>query len=158
MEFNELISLQKTRKKPQEGDIFALCPKDGLFCFGKVIKTRVESRDSFINGMNLIYVYDLFSTSMELSQPLEDMNILFAEIVNNQLWLKGFAKNIVNHAVTPEELDKDLAFWDIIRKKYVNLYGDETDHIPEIKGTFGLGSYGSVGRQIRKILEERSVS
>lgn len=57
MSFNYLISMKKSRKKPQEGDVFVLQPIKDVFYYGKVIQTNLKSVDSFINGMTLIYIY-----------------------------------------------------------------------------------------------------
>ncbi|MCM1124246.1 MAG: hypothetical protein NC416_16815 [Eubacterium sp.] len=57
LSFNYLISMKKSAKKPQEGDVFVLQPINDVFYYGKVIQTNLKSVDSFINGMTLIYIY-----------------------------------------------------------------------------------------------------
>jgi len=157
MEFKELIPLKKTNKRPKAGDIFALCPQKDLYCFGKVIQTNIESNDSFMRGMNLIYIYDFFSHTMDLPENLESQKLLIVEVVNHQLWRKGFAENIYYSEVSEEDLTKDIAFWNVVKKEYVTIKGNRTDHIPQIKGIFGLGSFGSIGRQLKKILSNRII-
>jgi hypothetical protein len=157
MDFDLLKVLQKSNKKPKEGQIFVLEPKENLFCFGRVIKTNVESRDSFVNGMYLIFIYDYFSDTEEMPEDLLRKDILIVEVINAQLWRKGFAKNIAEIPVTKEEINADYGFWDILREYYVNLKGDYIEVIPKYKGTYGLGSYGSIGRQLNRIIVERGI-
>ena len=56
MAFKELITMKKSLKHPEEGDVFVLQPQKNLFYFGKVIRANLKSTDSFINGMTLIYM------------------------------------------------------------------------------------------------------
>ena len=56
--FTELISMNQSRKYPKEGDIFLVQPLPNVYYYGKVIQTQIKSRDSLVNGMNLIFVYD----------------------------------------------------------------------------------------------------
>ena len=57
--FKDLIVIEKSGKIPKEGDIFILQPLKGKFYCGKVIKTNIKSRDSFVNGMVLVYIYNM---------------------------------------------------------------------------------------------------
>lgn len=157
MKFTDLIQMKKSNFLPKEGDVFILKPKENLYCFGRVIQTKVNSKDSFINGMNLIYIYDFFSKTKDLPEMLEKKDILIVEVVNHQLWRKGFAETIGYSKVTNEDLENDIAFWNIMKKEYVNINGDRFDHVPKYAGMFGLGSYGSIGRQIQKILGDRGI-
>lgn len=158
MNFNELLVLKRTRKKPKEGDIFVLNPKKDLYCYGKVIETEVKSKDSFVNGMYLIYIYDLLSHTKELNDDLNVDNLMFPPmVVNTQLWLKGYAETISNSAVSDKERNLEYGFWHTAKKIYVNLNGDRIDNIPQLVSIFGLGSYGAVGREIHKVLEQRGL-
>ena len=155
MGFDLLIELKKTNKKPKAGDVFVLKPRDNIYCFGKVIITGVESRDSFVNGMNLIFIYDYFSATEEVPSDIENNDILLVHVVNHQLWRKGYAKNVAFSEVTEKEINEDYGFWDICKKEYVNLMKDRINRIPKYKGIFGLGSYGIVGKDLNRILNDR---
>ena len=158
MRENNLILLKKDRKKPKEGDLFVLEPSEGLYCFGKVIISNVESKDSFINGMYLIYIYDIFSEEKQVPQELDPDKLMFAPVVvNTQLWLKGFAETITNIAVTEKEKNLEYGFWHVGKEIYVDIHGDRLGYIPKISGIFGLGSYGIIGKEIHKAMERRKV-
>ena len=155
MSFDLLIVQEKSNKKPKKGDVFVLNPGQGVFCFGKVVKTNVVSRDSFVNGMNLVFIYDYFSQTDKMPEDLESLEILSVQVINNQLWRKGFAKNIAVSEVTERDTNTDYGFWDTVNQVYVDLSGSPMDHIPKYKGIYGLGSYGSIGKEIHKALAGR---
>ncbi|XEC95216.1 hypothetical protein AB6A23_01140 [Paenibacillus tarimensis] len=48
--FNKLIPMKKSRKKPQEGDIFVLQPVENTFYFGKVIESDIVSKNKNFEG------------------------------------------------------------------------------------------------------------
>lgn len=152
MSFDLLIVQEKSNKKPEQGDVFVLNPGQGIFCFGKVIKTNVVSKDSFVNGMNLVFIYDYFSGTDKMPTDLESLEILSVQVINNQLWRKGYAKNIAVSEVTEHDTNTDYGFWNMIHKVYVDLSGNPLNHIPKYKGVYGLGSYGSIGKEIHKVL------
>lgn len=155
MSFDLLIVQEKSNKKPKKGDVFVLNPGQGVFCFGKVVKTNVVSRDSFVNGMNLVFIYDYFSQTDKIPTDLESLEILSVQVINNQLWRKGFAKNTAVSEVTERDTNTDYGFWDTVNQVYVDLSGSPMDHIPKYKGIYGLGSYGSIGKEIHKALTGR---
>jgi hypothetical protein len=43
----QMIQMNKSRKKSCIGDVFVLQPIQGIFYYGKVIKTDLRSYDSF---------------------------------------------------------------------------------------------------------------
>ena len=154
-EFEHLISMKKSRKKPQEGDIFVLQPIEGVFYFGKVIQTNVESVDSFVNGMTLIYVYQYSSDSKEIPDALENEELLIPPVVvNHQPWTRGYFETIGNVRVSEKERNVDFAFWDVLRGKYVDITTGQAivlKHEPKYRSIFGLGSYGVVGKEVHKV-------
>ncbi len=151
---NELIVLKKSNRKPVQGDLFALSPQKGIYCFGKVIRTEVESKDSFVNGMNLIYIYNFLSNTIIPPEDICNQPLGYIGIVNEQLWKKGFAQNVSFSDVTSKELHEDIAFWDITHKEYVDIAGEKYNKVPKYSGIYGLGSYGIVGKEIQKLLLE----
>ena len=102
--------------------MFVLQPVIGKFYFGKVIQTDLKSLDSFINGMTLIYIYNYCSIEKEIPLELEKEELLIAPIiVNNQPWLKGYFETIGNKQVLENEKTIDFAFWDTLKKEYVDI-------------------------------------
>lgn len=154
--FEYLISMRKSRKKPQEGDVFVLQPIEGEFYFGKVIQTNLKSIDSFVNGMTLIYVYQYSSNNKELPGTLENEELLIPPVVvNNRPWTMGYFETIGNVGVSESERNVDFAFWDVLREKYVDFTTKEEmvlKHEPKYRSILGLGSYGVIGKEVHKAL------
>lgn len=153
MAFNDLIAMRKSLKNPQEGDVFVLQPMKDTFYFGKVIQTNVQSTDSFINGMVLIYIYECWSFEKKVPQGLESKKFLIAPmVVNYQPWRKGYFETIGNIGVLPNEKNIEFAFWNVLKDKYVDISGKEVDYKPLISGIYGLASYGAVGKEVQKAI------
>lgn len=155
MAFNELIAMKRTKNNPSEGDVFVIQPKEGLYYYGKVIITNLKSRDSFINGMTLIYIYNKVSSEKVFQKNLEEADLLIAPIiVNNQPWQKGYFETVGKTKVSEKEKNLNYGFWDMLKKKYVNYNGDELLKEPRYWTHFGLGSYGIVGKEVQKALNK----
>ncbi len=151
----QMIQMNRSRKKPCIGDMFILQPILGIFYYGKVIKTDLQSYDSFIRGMFLIFIYDYCSTQKEIVYDLETNNLLIApQIVNKQPWLKGYFETIGNVEVTSQENNMDLGFWDVLRERYVDINGNPLDVLPRVRSVYGLGSYGIVSKEVYKALKK----
>lgn len=154
MEFNDLIAMKRTTKKPKEGDVFVLQPRKDIFYFGKVIETAVKSIDSFVNGMPLIYIYQYWSYEKIIPQDLDKQKFLIApEVVNYLPWRKGYFETIGNIKVSQNEKNVEFAFWDVARHKYVDISGKEVKNKPLICGIFGLASYRGIGNEVQKAIK-----
>ena len=150
----QLIQMKKSRKKPCTGDIFVVQPFPDKYYYGKVIQTDLQSTDSFINGMFLIYIYDYCSTDKKIENNLDKNKLLIAPmIVNKQPWLKGYFETIGNVAVTDDEKNIDFGFWHILKKEFLDINGHSLDSEPQYHSIFGLGSYGAIAKEIYKVLD-----
>ncbi|MBE6754655.1 MAG: hypothetical protein E7559_09980 [Ruminococcaceae bacterium] len=149
----QLIAMHKSRKKPCVGDVFVLQPFSGTFYFGKVIQSDLQSDDSFIRGMFLVYIYDYSSTKKEIVTDFENSDFLIAPmIINTQPWLKGYFETIGNIPVTVQERNVEYGFWDVIKKHYVDIKGNVLDSPPKYHSIYGLGSYGIITKEVFKAL------
>lgn len=154
MAFRELIAMKKSLKKPQEGDVFVLQPQKKIFYCGKVIQTNLESTDSFIKGMTLIYIYDRFCSEKVVPYDLDEEELLIAPIVvNNQPWIKGYFETVDNVPVSEREKNLEFGFWDVLTKKYLDIRGMKIGKKPKYCSIYGLGSYGVVGKEVQKAIK-----
>ena len=156
MAFRELIEKKKSLKSPQKGDVFILQPQKNVFYFGKVIQTDLESADSFIKGMTLIYIYDSACSEKVIPQHFDECELLIAPIiVNNQPWIKGYFETLDNISVSERERDLEFGFWDLLTQKYVDIHGKKIGKKPKYCSIYGLGSYGIVGEEVQKAIESK---
>lgn len=54
-----------------------------------------------------------------------------------------------------KERNLEFAFWDVLREEYVDICGKVVKNRPEYCGVYGLGSYGSVGKEVQRALKKR---
>lgn len=155
MEFtDELIRMKKSRKKPKQGDIFIIQPKDSLYFYGKVIRTNIYSNDPMINGMNLVYIYNKPTKEIVMPTFLNLNELLIApNIVNFTGWSQGYFVTIGNLQVTKEELELKYGFYNVIARKYVNEEGKELNYKPTIWTDYGVGGYGIVANDVKQALK-----
>ena len=73
-----------------------------------------------------------------MTKRIEDHDLLPVELVNNQLWKKGYAENIAFSEVTHAEETEDFAFWDLLRNEYVDVHGNLINRIPKYKVVYGF--------------------
>ncbi|KNF08186.1 hypothetical protein CLPU_9c00820 [Gottschalkia purinilytica] len=150
-----LIKMEPSRKKPKKGDVFVIQPVKDIYFFGVVIKTNiVNPEDGFINGWNLIFIYNCPSKSIEIPNDLMKNELLNPpDIVNNQGWLKGYFKTIGNISINEDDIIKDYGFQFLEKELYFTEEGKRLKRRPKICGSYGLGSYGSVSTETKKALE-----
>ena len=154
MEFDLLIKMESSRKRRKEGEVFVIQPFAKSFYYGKVIRTKIPSKNLMVEGMNLIFIYKNHSNKMDIPKELNSNELLIPpQIINNQGWLKGYFQTIDIQSVSEEERNIDFGFWDIKIKDYVNEEGTRLNHIPAIYEDFGVGSYGSVGYSVKKVFD-----
>ena len=155
----KFVLMKKSRKKPCVGDVFVLQPYEEKYYFGKVIQTNLESTDSFVKGMNLIYIYDFCSNEKKMVDDFDSKELLISPmVVNNQPWIKGYFETIGSNAVTMREQNIDFGFWDVIREKYVDINRKELDKQPTYCSIFGLGSYGAVEKEFYKAIDKMQIT
>ena len=154
--FTELISMNQSRKYPKEGDIFLVQPLQNVYYYGKVIQTQIKSRDSLVNGMNLIFVYDKSTDNKNIPDNLSDCDFLISPVIINKLpWSRGYFETISNLCVTERERKMPFGFWNTLRKTFVNAEGITLTFKPQYWSDYGLASYAVVGEKIQAALNKK---
>ena len=153
MEFSDLISMSMSRKYPKEGDIFLVQPLHNVYYYGKVIQTQIRSRNSCVNGMNLIFIYDESSDTKDIPDDLSHCNFLISPVIINKLpWSRGYFETIGNICVTEYERKIPFGFWNFQSKTFVNAEGVPLTYKPKYWSDYGLASYAVVGEKIQDAL------
>ena len=151
----DLIKLQPSRKKPKEGDVFIISPKEDVFLFGLVVKAQMALNDPIMNGGHLIFIFNYFSRKKEITENLLSHDLIIApQIVNNQGWLKGYFETIGTISINNQDIEKNYGFWDIVTKQYVDELGKPLPSEPNMFSDYGLGSYGSVSMALKEKLDK----
>ena len=98
----QLIPIKRSNQVPKKGDIFVVQPIENIYYYGKVICEKNNGKYELIKDFPLIYIYNNYSTKIELPDKLTD--ILVAPIITNYgPWTKGYFYTIGNIPITDEE-------------------------------------------------------
>ena len=155
-ECTDLIAMKKSRKTPRQGDVFVVRPFQDTFYYGKVIQTNIHSKQSFVNGMFLIFIYDKMSITPQIPCNLDTSNLLIAPTIVNRLgWSRGYFETICNFPITERERNVSFGFWDFLKKCFVDVEGNVLNRKPDYYTDYGLGNYLVVGEEIQVALQKR---
>lgn len=156
--FTELIPLTLSRKRLREGDVFLLQPLPGTFYCGKIVRLKVASRDSFVNGMSLIYIYDRRVPGRGVPADLDAAPLLIPPVVINRLpWSRGYFETVGNLPVTERERRLSFGFRDAARKRFVDAGGRPLAKEPLYWTDYGLAGYAVVGMLVQRALAARGL-
>ncbi len=129
------------RKKPVNGDIFAVQLRDGRFLFGRVVRADLPRDRAPMPGSYLVYVYDFLSESKAPPARLTPDRLLIPPTFTNRLpWTKGYFETIDNRAISRADLVAKHCFrrW---TGDYVDEDGSKLPAPIEPCGEWGLTSY-----------------
>ena len=146
--------MNKSGKHPKEGDIFLVQPLMNMYYYGKVIQTQIQSKDSFVNGMNLIFIYNKYTTDQSIPEDLNDAGFLIPPIIINNLpWSRGYFQTIGTAPVTEREKSMSYGFWSFLKKSFVDVQGVPLAYRPQYWSDYGLASYAVIGEKIQTALK-----
>jgi hypothetical protein len=147
--------MKTSRKKPKNGDIFVVQPNSKVYYYGHVIETNIQSKNPFINGMCLVFIYN-YKTNELLLPGIKDLErnglLIPPVVVNYRGWTKGYYFTIGNLPSEQIKTKYDYGFWSTITRRYYSLTGEELKHRPQYRDIYGLSSYGYIGRTIHRLL------
>ena len=143
--------LTKSRKRPKPGDIFVFQMPDGLFRYGRVIRT-----DAVIGGFpncTLIYIYSATSATKLPVPKLTKEQLLVPPIgTNRQPWLRGYFETIECRPFDHDDVLKTHCFESPTFKKYFDDQGRTLDDRCEPCGTYALDSYRTIDDAVSRAL------
>ncbi len=152
----QLRVIKRIKKGPIEGDVFILSPREGIYFYGKVLKANIQhiSKDIFINGKNLIFVFKNKSREISIENYNSDYNNLLIEpaIVDKSYWSRGYFYTISNEKVTDFERNLDYGFYSIGKQIYYKENGDVIDHEPILLGTNGIATIFGIASEVEREL------
>lgn len=152
----QLKVIKKTKNKPKEGDIFLVSPREGIYYYGRVLKTEIKhiTNDTFIHGKNLVFIFKNKTKTLDISnysQNYEEL-LIGPEIVDATYWTKGFFYTIANIPIDNNEKELDYGFYSIGKGKFFKEDGYELKHQPSFLGTYGIATITGIARNIEKEL------
>mgnify|MGYP000201325179 CR=1 FL=1 len=143
-----LIVLKKSNKKIQDGDVFVVSFKEGIYFWGKVIEAYINHpTDNWMNGCCVIFIFKCKSKTKDIKEFKPDYNNLLTEpnIVTPDYWKKGLIETVGNIPLTEEEKTLDYGFFDgdFIGEggTFKKANGELLDHMPKISAIYGIKTY-----------------
>ncbi|WBW98143.1 Imm26 family immunity protein [Oceanirhabdus sp. W0125-5] len=148
--------IKKTKNPPNEGDIFLVSPREGVYFYGRVLKSDINhiTKDTFIHGKSVVVIFKSKTNSIDMANyfPNYDDLLIGPEIVDSTYWSKGFFFTIANLPIDQKEKQLDYGFYSIGKGKYFKENGIEIDHKPIILGTYGIATITGIARNVEKEL------
>jgi len=146
--------LKPTKVKPKEGDIFVLEPVKGTYYFGRIIIGAIKSKFALMNGMPLIYIYNIAKDNKDYDDIVFNKeNLLLPPIITNYSpWIHGYFETVGNKPVNKDDVLKQHCFHRDLVNEYVNESGDKLWRKHEPCGKYGLASYKGIDWEISKKL------
>jgi hypothetical protein len=130
---------------PQEGDLFALSPRSGVFLFGRVVSTEA-SAGSALTGLNLIYIYDVQRSTADPpgDDELSPSRLLVPPLMTNRLpWSRGYFETLDRRRLSPRDLLETHCFQDS-RGRWFDENGRELPEPIDPVGQRGVHSFRTI--------------
>lgn len=137
-----LVVLQKSRRRPAPGDLFAMKLGRGPFLFGRVIRTDADA-GGFPNA-NLIYIYRFQSAKKAVHEDLSRDHLLLPPVMTNNLpWSRGYFEHLGNRPLEAQDRLPRHCFRDD-RGWYFDETGKRLPGPLDPVGEWGLHSYRTI--------------
>lgn len=131
--------------------MFAFQMPDGLFRFGRVIRT--DTRVGGVPGAILIYLYTASSQDIAAVPSLRKDELLAPPMaIDRDPWLDGYFQTIGHQPLDDSDILDVHCFWSPVRSRYLDADGNKLPHRIEPCGFFGLGNSYAVNRVVSEAL------
>lgn len=139
--------LRRSRRQPQEGDIFVYKMKGRPYGFGRVI--RLNTRLGWFGAVTLIYVYDVFSEDKNTVPALSPRRLLIPPLgTNRRPWTMGYFETVETRPLTRKDVLSVHCFKDLTCGCYRDEYGKVLSRRSNPCGDFALDSFRTIDAQI----------
>lgn len=155
----QLRVIKKARPKINVGDIFVVCPREGIYFYGRVLKTNIKTidGDTFVDGKQTVYIHKCKSNQISIDnyKPNYDDLLIRPSIVDISYWSKGFFYTVGNLPLTDVEKTLDYGFYKFgipgIRDGwFCTEEGNKLNHQPRIKGIYGIATINGISAEFEK--------
>jgi hypothetical protein len=125
------------------------------YLFGHVV--RIDAKIGGFPNCVLLYIYEARSSSPEKIPELSKEALLLPPRgTNHQGWLKGVFRTIRNDALRKDQIFSIHCFYDDLKDRYVNEYGENLRKRLEPCGDAWMDSYLTIGESIFLALSQKS--
>lgn len=145
--------LKRSRKEPQEGDIFVYKMKGQPYRYGRVI--RMHTKIGGFTDVILLYFYRAFSDEKISIPKLDKHKLLLAPLgTNRRPWTMGYFETVEHRPLAMDDILSTHCFKDdtYIKCKYRDEYGQELEHKKNPCGLDALHSFRTIDARISDAL------
>ncbi|HBT95593.1 MAG TPA: hypothetical protein DEB24_05685 [Coriobacteriia bacterium] len=153
---DELVFIKKKRPKIEEGDVFVVQPRKGLYYYGRVLKAHVDvrfHRNENYKWRDSVVVCIYRSRTKDLS--LRDFNPTYENLLVRPRYLtsksfnSGYLFVLGNVPLTDEEKQLDYGFFSTTFWIMTDVYGNLIETTPRFIGMSALGNFGALARELK---------
>ena len=142
----QLKLLKRKRKYPEIGDIFRLMPPNNQYLYGIVVNNHIKN----INTVEQIVIM-IFETKEKLIDAcnrkiLPDDLFIPSKIITKLYWTNGYFETI--DKIENFQCNADYGFYTGSRDMFLDEYGTEMDHQPQIVSLFGITTNIGIARAV----------
>jgi len=152
----QLKVIKRVRRKPVEGDIFVLSPREGVYFYGRVLKASIShvSINSFTHGKHLVFIFRCQSKEINIDafNPNYEEILIRPAIVDDSYWSRGYFFTIGNEPINDEERGLDIGFYNVMTGKFFTESGVEMDHRPKFLGIEGIATIIGIAMEVNEEL------
>lgn len=140
--------LRRSRKKPCEGDIFAIFYAS-RFIFGRVIVADTLDAGP-MPKCSVVYIYKIVMDSKSVGSTLLTPNELLIppQVVHHSMWSRGYFETVSHEELDPDMLLSRTCFKHLAMGRYVDETGQAIDKPVEPCGIWAMNSVGSLDEKI----------
>lgn len=144
----QLQVIKRSKKYPEIGDVFKICPYENIEFSGVVVNNHVDNK----NGNDLIVIF-IFKSEINIAEAvqngikMEDL-LISPEIVSKEYWTKGFFYNVGHVDINVN----NYGFYSIGKCKFFDEYGSDIYEEPYLLGTYGVATISGIAYGINQEL------
>ena len=145
----QLKVIKKTRPNIETGDVFLLSPREGVYFYGKVLKSKIKTinNDTFVEGKQTILIFKCKTQTptMDNFYPYYSDLLIEPSIVDKSYWTKGYFYTIGNVPLSDMELNLDYGFYKsgipgIRDGWFCTEEGEKLKEEPKLMGIYGVAT------------------
>jgi hypothetical protein len=128
--------LTRSRRWPEQGQVFVIKPKNHAYYFGRVIDPSIKMLKW--NGI-LVYIYQAHSYNKKLVPLLSKEHLLIPpDILDHSCWTRGLIETIGKSPIEANDLLRAHCFKDVAFNRFVDQHGRVLPGRAEPCGVYGI--------------------
>lgn len=153
-----MMLLKHSRKKPQDGDIFAMSYEVG-YLFGRVMLAEIPNGRP-MPACSVVYIYEEIAPDMnpDISLLTPGRLLIPPQVIHHSMWRMGLFETVSHVDLVGGNFLPQTCFRDNVIAPFVDLYGNPVEDCYEPCADWGMNSAASLDDEISRALKLPVVS